>query len=218
MKQLINAFADLLTAATESGGELATTAQFALDHVNWKDSPNMPEPMCPPVVEAQMKSACARSGQDGSTSHRLAQALLAVTDQLQWQPYTSNFENEPDVAAFLPNFSVLNILGASGLLLSDRVDAGFSLQGRDTYYPTHAHLAEESYWIIGGDGDWKVDTQPWFPVQPGDSIYHQPWARHTMQTNEQALLSVWLWTSDLDSEVLFVRDYSDFMRTVKVAP
>ena len=39
-----------------------------------------------------------------------------------------------------------------------------------------------------------------------------------MQTNEQALLSVWLWTSDLDSEVLFVRDYSDLMRTVKVAP
>ena len=95
--------------------------------------------------------------------------------------------------------------GAGALLPSDKVTAGFSLQGRDTYYPGHLHLAEESYWVIGGAGDWKVGTRPWFAVKPGDSIYHETGMRHTMQTNEQAMLTVWLWTSHLDSEVVIVR-------------
>ena len=30
-------------------------------------------------------------------------------------------------------------------------------------------------------------------------------ARHAMQTNEQPLLTIWLWTSHLDSEVVIVR-------------
>jgi hypothetical protein len=72
------------------------------------------------------------------------------------------------VAIFSRNFAAATIIGSGGLLPSDKVSAGFSLQGRDTYYPPHAHRAEESYWIIGGDGDWKVDTKPWFAVQPGD--------------------------------------------------
>ena len=86
-----------------------------------------------------------------------------------------------------------------------RAQVRFSLQAPDTYYPPHAHRAEESYWIVGGDGDWKVDTRPWFAVTPGDSIYHASGARHAMQTNEQPLLSLWLWTSHLDSEVVIVR-------------
>jgi quercetin dioxygenase-like cupin family protein len=57
-----------------------------------------------------------------------------------------------------------------------------------------------------GGGDWKVGTEPWFAVEPGDSIYHESGARHAMQTNEQPLLAIWLWTSHLDSEVVVVRD------------
>ena len=111
----------------------------------------------------------------------------------------------PDLAAFSRNYTSVSVIGERGLLRSDKVAAGFSLQRRDTYYPPHAHHAEESYWIIGGDGDWRVGTEPWFAVEPGDSIYHESGARHAMQTNEQPLLAVWLWTSHLDSKVVIVR-------------
>ena len=47
----------------------------------------------------------------------------------------------------------LRVIGEGGVLPSNKVKAGFSLQGPDTYYPPHAHHAEESYWIIGGNGD-----------------------------------------------------------------
>ncbi len=161
--------------------------------------------MSHPIVDTDLKAACASSGQHGSSSHAVAEALLAVTDQLEWRASPTDRDHEPDMAVFSRNFTATRIIGEGGLLPSDKVIAGFSLQGRDTYYPPHAHYAEDSYWIIGGDGDWKVGTEPWFAVEPGDSIYHESEVRHAMQTNEQPLLTVWLWTSHLDSEVMIVR-------------
>ncbi|MCH9005841.1 MAG: cupin domain-containing protein [Proteobacteria bacterium] len=205
MNQLINAFEGLLIAAADSGGDLATTANFALESVNWKDRLSEPKATTHPVVESHLEAACASSGPRGSASHELAQALLPVTDQLRWRESPTDRDDEPDVAVLLRNFTAAHVIGEGGLLSSDKVIAGFSLQGRDTYYPPHAHYAEESYWIIGGDADWRVGAEPWFAVEPGDSIYHESEARHAMQTNAQPLLTVWLWTSHLDSEVVIVR-------------
>ncbi len=205
MNHLIDAFEGLFTAATGSGGDLAKTAGFTLENVNWKDTLRKPEPTSHPIADAQLETACASSGQHGSSSHTVAQALLAVTDQLAWRSSSKSRDDGPDVEILLRNFAVVTVIGEGGLLPSDKVYAGFSLQARDIYYPPHAHHAEESYWIIGGDGDWKVDTRPWFAVEPGDSVYHESGARHAMQTNEQPLLTVWLWTSHLDSEVMIVR-------------
>ncbi len=205
MNRLVEAFEGLFTAATRSGGELAKTANFTLETVNWTGELNKPEPMSHPVVDTHLETACANSGQHGSSSHGVAEALLAVANQLEWRASSKDREDGPDVAIFSRNFTAATVIGEGGLLPSDKVSAGFSLQGRDTYYPPHAHDAEESYWIIGGDGDWKVGTEPWFAVEPGDSIYHESGARHAMQTNEQPLLAIWLWTSHLDSKVVIVR-------------
>ncbi len=205
MNRLIDAFEGLFTAATLSGGELAETANFALENVNWQDKQSLPKPTSHPMVDTHLEAACANSGRQGMSSHAVARALLAVADQLEWHASSKDREDGPDVEIFSRNFTATTVIGEGGLLPSDKVMAGFSLQGCDTYYPPHAHHAEESYWIIGGNGDWKVGTEPWFAVGPGDSIYHESGARHAMQTNEQPLLAVWLWTSHLDSEVLIVR-------------
>ncbi len=205
MKRLIDAIEGLFVAATLSDGELAKTANFTLENVNWKETLTRPKPTSHHIVDSSLEAACANSGPDGSSSHELARSLLAVADQLEWRSSSKAREDGPDVAILLRNYAVTTVIGAGGLLPTDKVYAGFSLQARDIYYPPHAHHAEESYWIIGGDGDWKVDTRPWFAVEPGDSVYHESGARHAMQTNEQPLLTVWLWTSHLDSEVMIVR-------------
>ena len=205
MKRLIDAFEGLFAAATHASGALARTANFALENVNWTAKPARPGPMSHPMVARYLEAACASSGKQGSSTRRLAEALLPVADQLEWRASSRDPAEGPDVEAFIPNLAATTIIGAGGLLPSDKVIAGFSLQGRDSYYPPHAHHAEESYWVIGGNGDWKVGTKPWFAVQAGDSIYHESEARHAMQTNEQALLTVWLWTSHLNSAVVIVR-------------
>lgn len=205
MNQFIDTFKALFIAAVESGGDLARTAKFALENASWTDKPSDFKPTRHLISDEYLAVACASSGPQDSNSCKLAQSLLAVTDQLQWRASSKNRDDGPDVAILSRNFAIATIIGEGGLLRSDKVYAGFSLQAPDIYYPPHAHHAEESYWIIGGDADWRVGTKPWFAVAPGDSIYHEPEARHVMQTNEQPLLTVWLWTSHLDSEVVIVR-------------
>lgn len=205
MNPLIDAMAGIFTAAAKFGGPLAPTASFALENVNWAGKLNEPAPRSHPVVDQHLEAACASTGQQGSASHRASQALSAAVGRINWSAYPKERWSAPDLAAFMPNFAATVIIGDGGLLPSDKISAGYSLQGPDTCYPPHAHLAEESYWIVGGDGDWKVDMKPWFAVRPGDTVYHKSCARHAMQTNEQPLLSVWLWTSHLASEVVFVR-------------
>jgi len=212
MNRLIDAFEKLFTAATLSGGALAKTANFTLENVHWKAALSHPEATGHRIVDENLETACAHSGPDGSSSNAVAGALLAVTDRLPWRSSSKCRDDGPDMAILSRNFAVATIIGEGALLPSDKVSAGFSLQARDTYYPPHAHHAEESYWIIGGNADWRVGGRPWFAVEAGDSIYHESRARHAMQTNEQPLLTVWLWTSHLDSEVMIVRDSSQVIR------
>ena len=205
MNRLIDAFQDLFAATTQSGGELAKTAKFTLENVNWQEALVKPEPKNHPIAERYLETACANSGQHGSSCHGVVTALLAVTNQLEWRASSKSHDDGPDVAVLSRNFAVASIIGPGEPLPSDKIYAGFSLQAPDTYYPPHAHHAEESYWVIGGDADWRVGSKAWFPVHAGDSIYHESGARHAMQTNEQPLLTIWLWTSHLDSEVMIVR-------------
>ena len=205
MNRLIDAFEGLFTATTALGGDLAKTGKFTLENVSWKDTPGKPEATSHPIADTYLEAACASSGRHGSSANGVAKALLAVSDQLEWRNTSKCAEDGPDIALLLSRFAIATVIGEGAPLPSDKVYAGFSLQAPDTYYPPHAHHAEESYFIIGGDGDWKVGTKPWFAVKPGDSIYHESGARHAMQTNEQPLLTVWLWTSHLDSEVVIVR-------------
>ena len=206
MDKLIDSFKGVFTEAANAGGDLAETAKLALDTVNWQDELKEPDALSNPIVDSYLKVACANSGDANSISRRLADALLPVADQIAWRKRDSGGENDADLAVFTEKYTSCCIIGDGGLLSSDKVIAGFSLQGPDAYYPPHAHTAEESYWIIGGEGDWKVDMKPWFAVKPGGAIYHKSGARHAMQTNEQPMLSIWLWTSHLNSEVVIVRD------------
>jgi len=205
MKQLIDAIEGLLSAAAISGGDTVDAVNFALEKVNWKTKLTAPKPQSLPVVDAQLETACANSGQYGSNPHMMAEAVLAAKEQLKWSPVYKDREDEPDMAAFSRNFAYTSLIGSDAPLKSDKIALGLSLQGRDTYYPPHAHQAEESYWIIGGNGDWKIGLEPWFAVEPGDAIFHETGVRHAMQTNGEPLLTVWLWTTHLDSDIVIVR-------------
>ena len=202
---LVEALKAFFAQASNSDGDLSRTAQFTLDHVQWAQALTIPDAISHPIVDAYLEGVCAHSGNPESATHELAQVLLAASDQLNWRASFYDPALGPDVVAFSRKFTATSLIGPGGILPCEKVSAGFSLQGPDTYYPPHAHRAEESYWTIGGSGDWRVATKPWFAVTPGKSIFHASGARHAMQTNEQALLSLWLWTSHLDSEVVIVR-------------
>jgi quercetin dioxygenase-like cupin family protein len=208
MKRLVDAFNALFTDTARSGDKLAETAGFTLANVDWAADLVTQEPRSNAVVRRHLEEACASIGQQTQAAHAITQAVLPVVEELNWWMRPLGQEDEADLVTFSHNFTAVRVIGARGLLPSDKVTAGLSLQAPGIFYPPHAHHAEESYWIIAGDGEWKVDAAPWFPVRSGDSVYHQSNAVHAMQTSAKPLLTVWLWTSHLDSQVVIVRPAS----------
>jgi len=205
MKQLIGAIEGLLMAAALTGGDTKESVKFALKSVKWRSKLTEPSPLSQPVVDLQLDAACAVTGQYGSNSHMIVDEIQKAKDLLHWESAYQDRDDEPDIASLTRNFAYTTLIGPGAPLHSDKVAAGLSLQGRDTYYPPHAHQAVEGYWIVGGDGDWKVGAEPWFPVKAGSSIFHDTGVRHAMQSNAEPLLTVWMWTSHLESEIVIVR-------------
>lgn len=205
MRELVDAYKGLLLEAAQGNDDLARTASFALDQVDWSQELMQTAAVTNPILHDNIAQVCENSGCEGSATNRLTKALLPVVDQLSWRRRDIEGETASDMLLLYEKFTAVTIVGQTGLISCDKIIAGFSLQAPDAYYPPHEHLAEESYWIIGGGGDWKVDRKPWFPVNAGDAIYHTGGARHVMQTNEQPMLSIWLWTSHLDSDVVITR-------------
>ena len=101
MNRLIDAFEGLFTAASGCGGEVAETAKFTLENVNWRGRLSKPEPMSHPIVDRHLEAACAHSGQPGSSAHRVAEALLAVKEQIKWRASSTDRDDAPDMAVFL---------------------------------------------------------------------------------------------------------------------
>ena len=62
MNRLIDAFEGLFAAAAKSGGELAKTANFTLENVNWAGQRNKHEPLSHPTVDAHLEAAFAKAG------------------------------------------------------------------------------------------------------------------------------------------------------------
>ena len=205
MRELVEAFENLLVSAMMHGGDAAEGSERLLNVVDWKRKPKPGTPRSVQVVDDRLEEACRLTGGYGSTAASVCEATLAVADQLTWEAAWGKHLEHADIAALAQNWTYASIIGPDCPLEAEGVYMGLSLQGPDLLYPMHAHQADELYWVVGGNGDWKTGIEPWFAVEPGDIIVHGSGIRHAMQTNHAPLLTVWAWWNHLDSPLVFVR-------------
>ena len=205
MRDLIDAIEDLLVSTSMRGGDAKESADTLLDAVRWKAKPKKQEGRTFPVVEQRLEEACRNHGGLGGISGTVTNAVMAARNDLTWVTPWGEYLEHADMAALVQNFAFTTIVGPGCVLESEKVLIGLSLQGPDLHYPMHAHQAGETYWIVGGDADWKIGVDPWFAVKPGAVCVHPPGMRHTMQTNTKPLLTVWAWWSHIDSNIVMIR-------------
>ena len=94
---------------------------------------------------------------------------------------------------FLQKYGWIKFLGPDGYWHSDQLSSGFLLLGDNITYPKHRHLAEEIYFPISGTGDWYHENDHWQTKSPGDRIVHGSNIIHSMRTNGQPLLLLYIW-------------------------
>ena len=94
---------------------------------------------------------------------------------------------------FLQQYGWIKLLGPDAYWLSDQLSSGFVFLGDNITYPKHRHEAEELYFPISGTADWYHENYGWQSKSPGDRIAHASNIKHSMRTNGQPLLVLYIW-------------------------
>ena len=123
----------------------------------------------------------------------IAAALEACASRLPWTA-----GDLPKSSAIVDRFTFIEIAGPDGLGGSDAMRFGLYLQAPMTDYPPHDHEAEEFYYVLSGDAQWRKNDGPFATMSPGTMIHHLPRDRHAMRTLDAPLLAMWIWTGDIN--------------------
>jgi len=183
------AVAGLLAAAAgayaASGHPLAVAAA-ALLHA-------CPVSRVPPVVRQPPALADLGAALAALPAGPLSEILRDCAPRLPWSD--SAFAMPGKLAG---RYAYVDIAGPDGFSVTETIGFGLYLQRRETVYPAHSHAAEELYLVLSGTAAWQFDDGAFTARAPGSLIHHRPRQRHAMTTFGEPLITMWIWTGDLD--------------------
>ncbi|NNC81122.1 MAG: hypothetical protein HKN94_13325 [Acidimicrobiales bacterium] len=166
-----------------------------------------------PVASGFNEQAAARLDAAVAFAHndddrRLARLAAACGSKLPWFIAYAD-HTEPDMVALHEGYRVAAIMGprhlSGTIITSDEASMYLSIQGPGVLYPSHVHKAPELYHVIAGEGLWQRGDGEYTAQPPGAWIDHPTGTRHSMRTVDQPMLSLAIWTADLDSISEIVR-------------
>jgi mannose-6-phosphate isomerase-like protein (cupin superfamily) len=150
-------------------------------------------PFLPPTGEAQPAPAWLAAALVALPPGELAAALRALAPEIPWIIGGAKMP-----ASFAGRSAYNEIVGPDGLAISDSLRFGLFVQAPESFYPPHRHAAEEFYYVLSGTARWQKGEEALGLKPPGSCIRHAPWQRHAMETAAEPLLTLWVWTGDLD--------------------
>ena len=131
----------------------------------------------------------------------LVAAIEPLLDALQWRygyPPDSRWPDLAERIAFAP------IIGGQGMQNDDHARLGLTLIAPETHYPNHSHPAIETYLVLSGTADWRVEGKPFERQPPGTLILHRSGIGHAMRTAAEPLLALYVWRGDLLTAPIYV--------------
>ena len=169
--------------------------------------PDTVESHCPDRVHELV--ADAQSFAPAGPAGRLTDAIAAGVRDLDWWTAYGD-HTEPDIVELLRSYFVASIISLPGPRQSprrhDEIAVYLTIQGPGLMYPQHVHKAPELYYPIAGTGLWQTGDRPFAPKAPGTWIVHPTGTRHAMESRDEPMLSMAIWTADLGSVPVIVRD------------
>ena len=108
-------------------------------------------------------------------------------------PWKYNYEPRPDMPDLGNQIGWGEILGPEAPYHDEHFCFGFTLLGKNTFYPAHYHPATELYVVLSGHAIWTLDEHSQIRG-PGDFILHPSNHVHSMQTENEPMLALYTWS------------------------
>ncbi len=105
--------------------------------------------------------------------------------------------------SFLSRYAYCELLGPTGLVPHAKVSVGLLYLAPGTFYPPHAHPAEEAYHLLAGESEWQAGAGVMTRRSPGDRIEHPSGVYHAMRSGTTPMLALFVWRGDLATPARF---------------
>ncbi len=138
--------------------------------------------------------------------------LKAVRNTFGFARWTEFYRQTPWSHDFLERFATGECLGSSGRFMSERLIIGLFILGPETFYPAHAHAAEEFYLVVEGEAEFQNGASAEFMTKrKGDLVLHGSEVSHAIRTSSKALLAVYGWRGNLKKPSWYRDNMADDM-------
>jgi mannose-6-phosphate isomerase-like protein (cupin superfamily) len=119
--------------------------------------------------------------------------LKALEPALPYLPWKYNYEPREDIPDLGNQMGWGEILGPEAPYRDEHFCFGFTLLGKNTFYPSHLHPATELYVVLSGHAIWTLDGHTQIRG-PGEFILHPSEHIHSMQTEQEPMLALYTWS------------------------
>lgn len=126
----------------------------------------------------------------------LAGAFLGAADDAFWR---LTYEDTDIGADFMDRFGCYCLIGKGGPWESAQM-AGFVVyMPPNLWYPWHHHPAEELYYVLAGEAEFRREAEPTEILRPGDKSFHKSNQPHATQTRDKGFLAYVLWRNEFQT-------------------
>ena len=129
----------------------------------------------------------------------IANLVRPYIKSLYWTQ-NSNYVGLP----FAERYAYTEFIGPDGIAKSDNLRIGLLLMGKETHYPMHYHPASEIYFVLSGEGRFRVPNKPWRVCPIGQFVFHEPHVEHAIETRDQHLLALYFWREDVTTQAQLI--------------
>ncbi len=136
------------------------------------------------------------------TLQPLAEQIRLARNRLTWRiDYGLFYPEEADVGqAYRDSNMHTEFIGPNGCVFhDDDFSLGLFMLAPKTLYRDHDHAAPELYFNLTGPCGWRFDKGIWQDFGAGSLIWNPEGLAHAMRSYEQPFLSVYSWTSNVNS-------------------
>lgn len=144
------------------------------------------------LPSAKNLGICLKTGPDQTAD--LRGTIAGFQQKLKWE----SAPKSPEQGAFANRHAYTTLVGPGCRIPSSRLMVGLFIVDPDTYYPPHAHAAEELYLPLSGSALYSTGDNPPTLREPGTFLRHKPWETHTMWTGGAPTLILWVWMGEIN--------------------
>ncbi len=187
MLQLIAASKRLIAMAmwqSYSNGDAVEKMVAAIDAATWQIRPK------PPLTTPTSKKYAQRAIRYdvAAIGVPIANLIRPQIKQLHWQQ-NQNYRGQQ----FSEKYAYSEFIGPDGIAHSSDIRIGLLLIAPGTIYPYHHHPADEIYFVLSGEGRFKVPERPARVCPSGQFVTHPSGIDHQIETRENLLLALYFW-------------------------